>query len=530
MNGVHAECDGRSLYLRARAGVLLATGGFAGSEELKRLWLSRPLDASCEVDSNTGDGHLMGLAAGAAVAGLGDAWWMPQIQCGVEPDGSPAFVGSREDRTVPHVMAVNRDARRFVNEAMNYYDACEAFGTKTGGGPRNNPAWFVFDTQAREKYSVIAGKFPDGEVPPWMAAAGSPAELARSPRRGRRPCFRATIERFNAFARSGVDEDFGRGVSEWDRAWGDPVHRPNPSLGTLEAAPFYALQIRSGALATRGGLRVSARGEVRSALPPFAPIGGLYRRRQLLQRIGGGRLSRPRCDDRRGDDVRLPGRAVRGGRRTSAGHGRGAMKPRGARRPARAAEMPETRRRARARRPRAPELAADTETGAFLRRLALLGVMIAGLLALGALAYAAIEHSSVGYGVGLGAGYGDDGGRDPGAGLRRGRAPAQIDRRDPARDRYPLLRLEVSIAEFFVAGHLRRVAGDQAHAEDDRLAHRPSHRLRLRPAVGRQVVRDLRAAQAPTYVIVDSKPGDPRAGGRPRAPFRLWRCDQRRGP
>lgn len=275
VTGVRAERAGRSFYVRARVGVLLATGGFSASEELKRLWLSRPLDATCEVESNTGDGHLMGLAAGASVAGLGDAWWMPQIQRGVEADGSPAFVGSREDRTVPHVMMVNRDARRFVNEAMNYYDAGEAFGTKTGGGPRNNPAWFVFDSQAREKYSIIAAKFPGGEVPPWMASAGTPAQLADllDLDAGR---FSASVERFNAFARSGVDEDFGRGVSEWDRAWGDPAHQPNPSLGTLETPPFYALPIRAGALATRGGLRVGAHGEVRSALPPFAPIDGLY--------------------------------------------------------------------------------------------------------------------------------------------------------------------------------------------------------------------------------------------------------------
>jgi 3-oxosteroid 1-dehydrogenase len=66
-------------HFHARAGVLLATGGYSHNEELKRLWLNRPLGASCEVESCTGDGHLMGMAAGAAVAGLGDAWWMPQI-------------------------------------------------------------------------------------------------------------------------------------------------------------------------------------------------------------------------------------------------------------------------------------------------------------------------------------------------------------------------------------------------------------------------------------------------------------------
>jgi 3-oxosteroid 1-dehydrogenase len=59
---------------RADAGVLVATGGYAHNEELRRMWLQRPLSFTCEVASNTGDGHLMGLAVGAQVAGLGDAW------------------------------------------------------------------------------------------------------------------------------------------------------------------------------------------------------------------------------------------------------------------------------------------------------------------------------------------------------------------------------------------------------------------------------------------------------------------------
>src|SRR4051794_23401410 len=102
--GVHTDAPADELLLeggrvagvlagrevRAEA-VLLATGGFGHDEELKRLWLSRPLEATCEVETNTGDGHRMGLAAGAAVAGLGDAWWMPQV-----PVGPGARAGSRE--------------------------------------------------------------------------------------------------------------------------------------------------------------------------------------------------------------------------------------------------------------------------------------------------------------------------------------------------------------------------------------------------------------------------------------------------
>jgi 3-oxosteroid 1-dehydrogenase len=273
--GVRAERDGRPFFVRGHRGVHLGTGGYGVNEELKRLWLTRPLEATCDVESNTGDGHLMGIAVGAGVAGLGDAWWMPQMAAGELADGTVVFGGSREDRSVPHTLMVNRRGKRFMNESMNYYDACEPFGTKEGGSARNHPAWWICDRQARDKYMLIAAKFPGGEVPPWMVEAQSLEELAQ---RIEVPAdaLRETVERFNGFARAGDDEDFQRGANQWDISWGDPQHEPNPSLGALEQPPFYALQVRGGALATRGGLRVDAGGRVLSALPPFEPIPGLY--------------------------------------------------------------------------------------------------------------------------------------------------------------------------------------------------------------------------------------------------------------
>jgi 3-oxosteroid 1-dehydrogenase len=251
--------------------VLLATGGFGRSEELKRLWLARPLEATCEVESNTGDGHRMGLAVGAGVAGLGDAWWMPQVPVGRDARGELEWAGSREDRSTPHALMVDDRGRRFMNEMTNYYDAGEAFGFSA---TRQEPVWLIFDSQARAKYSVIAAKFPGDRVPDWIAEAPSlPALAARLELDA--DALGATVERFNGFARSGVDDDFGRGGNAWDRAWGDPAQRPNPALGTVERPPFYAVPVKPGALATRGGLRIDARARVLAALAG-TPIENLY--------------------------------------------------------------------------------------------------------------------------------------------------------------------------------------------------------------------------------------------------------------
>jgi 3-oxosteroid 1-dehydrogenase len=282
--GVRAERDGKPLFVRARHGVLIATGGFAWNEELKKLWLDKPLEFSCEIDENQGDGHLMAMAVGAQMANLGDAWWMAQG-------------AGHSNRYVPHTLIVNRSGRRFVNEALNYYDFGQSFGSKRDGAdgkPRNLPCWLVMDSQGTTKYSVLA---TTPAIAKRQAEAGGALGDVRTATRTRTPAtrvveaasldelaaelgidagtFAETVERFNGYARTGIDEEFHRGEDGWGIVWGDPDNTPNPSLGTLEQAPFYAIEITPGALATRGGPRVNARAEVLSALTG-EPIPGLY--------------------------------------------------------------------------------------------------------------------------------------------------------------------------------------------------------------------------------------------------------------
>lgn len=276
--GVRAERAGTVVNIRARHGVLMATGGYAHNEELKKLWLDRPIDFSCEILENVGDGHLMGMAVGAQMAGLGDAWWM-------------MHGAGHNNRYCPHSMVVNTEAKRFCNDALNYYDFGVQFGTRrdsADGTPKNLPAWMIFDSQGTSKYQVLddlvtlAKKQQFNPPPPSKTAAplvlteGDTVEalaeaLGISPHQ-----LGETVERFNGFARAGKDLDFGRGDSRWTTdGWGDPNQQPNPTLGTLEVGPFYAIQIFPGALSTRGGLRVNGKAEVLSAATG-APIPGLY--------------------------------------------------------------------------------------------------------------------------------------------------------------------------------------------------------------------------------------------------------------
>src|SRR3546814_18135229 len=71
-----------------------------------------------------------------------------------------------------------------------------------------------------------------------------------------------TVEDFNRYADAGKDPDFARGENYYSAYMGDALHKPNPALGALRKAPFYALQVRPSDLSSLAGLDTSARAQV----------------------------------------------------------------------------------------------------------------------------------------------------------------------------------------------------------------------------------------------------------------------------
>jgi 3-oxosteroid 1-dehydrogenase len=202
--------------------------------------------------SNPGDtGELIekAMALGAATDMLNEAIWIP---ASVMPDGTLGGFHNPHDMAKPFCVMVNARGRRFVNEAASYMEVGHAM-YRDG----SVPAWVIFDSRHRRYYSW--GFAPPGLTPPaWLKSgylrrADSIAELAQTCAIDA-PGLSDTIARFNAFARSGRDEDFGRGARAYDRYYGDPSHGPNPGLGPLEKPPYYAVQIYPGDVGTFGGL------------------------------------------------------------------------------------------------------------------------------------------------------------------------------------------------------------------------------------------------------------------------------------
>jgi 3-oxosteroid 1-dehydrogenase len=273
VTGALATVEGAERAYRAEGGVVVATGGFAHSERLKRQLLMRPIELTCAAETNEGDGHLMGMAIGAELSNIGDAWWTPMVDAGAPGRGPLQGSLARAERGMPHCIMVNRRGRRFVNEATNYYDVVESMGSLSQ--PANMPAYMVFDHHFYETYELMrAVPQEPGVWPEWLHTGETLEALAESlgvDAAG----LAATVERFNGFAAQGEDPDFGRGGNPWDLEWGDPDNTPNPSLGPLDTPPFYAVEIRPGAFDTKGGLRVNENAQVISAADE-RPIPGLY--------------------------------------------------------------------------------------------------------------------------------------------------------------------------------------------------------------------------------------------------------------
>jgi 3-oxosteroid 1-dehydrogenase len=264
---------GEPAVIRARRGVLIATGGFERDEQMRRRYQRAPVGTEWTTGAagNTGDGIRAGLDLGADAGLMDDAWWGPSIPL----PGGPYFCLA--ERSLPGCVLVNGAGQRFVNESAPYLDAVHAM--YDGNTPENPhiPAWLVFDQRYRDRY-VFAG-LPPHKAPPrrWCAAgavlrADDLAGVARAAGIDADGLVK-TVTRFNEFAAAGRDEDFGRGDSAYDRYYGDP-RLANPNLAPLARPPFYAVRIVPGDLGTKGGLRTDERARV--LRPDGTAIEGLF--------------------------------------------------------------------------------------------------------------------------------------------------------------------------------------------------------------------------------------------------------------
>jgi len=266
--GVVVQREGKTLRLRANRGVVLASGGFEANQAMREQYLPQPTQASWTgaPPINYGDGIRAGLALGAKLGFMNLVWGSPTVNVPGASSQTTLFV----ERCMPGCVIVNKKGQRFVNEAAAYPDVVTAMYADAAKGNGAVPAWLVFDATFRQKYP--AGIFLPGQMQPdsalpkdWLdkvyyradslealaAKIGVDAKgLAESARK------------IGEYAKTGKDLDFGKGNTTIDRYYSDPLNKPNPCLGPVEKAPFYALRLDPGEIGTKGGLWADERARV----------------------------------------------------------------------------------------------------------------------------------------------------------------------------------------------------------------------------------------------------------------------------
>ena len=314
--GIAVANEGRTLSIRAKKGVVIATGGCSSNVNFRRMFDPRLTEEYCGVagepyTSQDASGELAGMAVGASLWGafnqsaeFGQHITKPgRIGCQYgyvsltwEPT-SPLFhlaraVGLRV-ADYHDVILVNKAGLRFYDETVsqytqNSYDMVKDYvprswrnAAKVSYNPRNylnaalagvpgeatnggGPIWAIFDAEAvtREKWTVTPPFVDTGAG--FFFSAGSIEELARrivnTHQRTPMPAaaLQRTVARYNGFVDSGTDEDFGKP---------SPKHR-------LQTPPFYAAWATPVIHDTRVGLRINAKCQVVDMQGAVIP--GLY--------------------------------------------------------------------------------------------------------------------------------------------------------------------------------------------------------------------------------------------------------------
>jgi succinate dehydrogenase/fumarate reductase flavoprotein subunit len=298
VRGGIVEKDGKPVRVIARQGVVLACGGFP-HDIVRRKAMFPHAPTGMEHYSpgpagNTGDGLRMAEAVGGRIDDTlpNAAAWVP-VSLPTRKDGSTGIMPHFIDRAKPGVIAVNKDGKRFANEADSYHDFVQQM-MKSAIPGEELASFLICDHRTLRKYGL-------GCVPPFPMPIGQHirsgylmrgrtlADLAASAGIDVKG-LEATVAEFNATAAEGRDPVFGKGSRAYNRFQGDALHGPNPCLAPIERGPFFAIKMVVGDLGTYAGIETDAYSRVLRA--DGSPIRGLYAAGNDIASIMGGNYPR----------------------------------------------------------------------------------------------------------------------------------------------------------------------------------------------------------------------------------------------
>jgi 3-oxosteroid 1-dehydrogenase len=282
--GVVADNQGAEVNIRARKAVVFGSGGFTLDGDKSLNYLRGPVFAGCGVPTNTGDFVDIGIALGAELGNMNQAWW---LQCPLELAlESPSLPGA--DVWMPFgdsMIIVNKYGNRFMTEKITYNERGQSHFT-WDPGKREYPnlvQFMIYDSGVAQKEAQWPFRWPvpmPGDDSDLVISGETWEELVENlstrleEARGKRSVsarigpdvvladdfleqLQATVERFNQFAESGIDEDFDRGSRAIERAWHGPPREEsmdNPTMYPFAGeGPYYCIMLGAMTLDTKGG-------------------------------------------------------------------------------------------------------------------------------------------------------------------------------------------------------------------------------------------------------------------------------------
>lgn len=302
--GVEVEHGGCVTRTKGRKGVIFATGGFAHNKS-KMLGFSRgPMFGTGSVPTARGDFMDIAASLGAAVDNLANAFYFQlAIERAAAGNGTVGLDGICWQVYGDSSFIVNKTGRRCQNEKLPYHIRGQNHFNSVGLDLPNQVQIMIWDDAVAQDptpwpwRSVVP---MPGPLPSHIISANTLSDLAAQIQarlntlRGQRffsagvvpnvqldanfvANLQDTISRFNSFATSGVDLDFGRGATAFENAWQGPS-RSTTANRTMHpfsgSGPYYATLLGAGVLDTCGGPQTAIDGHV--LRPDGTPIHGLF--------------------------------------------------------------------------------------------------------------------------------------------------------------------------------------------------------------------------------------------------------------
>ncbi|HEU0164513.1 MAG TPA: FAD-binding protein [Thermomicrobiales bacterium] len=294
----------QTIAIRANKGVIFGSGGFVRNKDLMRHFVSHPTYGGCSAPTNEGDLIRIAYSVQAKLGNLHNIWRNEGLfEQAIASEFAYNCIWFYNGDSF---IMVNKEGKRFVNEKRNYQDRSMSHLTWDS----NNATWanllsfLIYDNRIQENWGT-GFPFPADATTSPIVVIGETLEELATKLHDRVDSLTshtggvqlgddfaanlvAEVEKYNGYAKTGIDPDFERGKFLYDQDTPLPPFtakptvtkwpsddQPNSAMYPLSATgPYYALVVAQSAVDTNGGPVINSNGQILNI--DEQPIAGLY--------------------------------------------------------------------------------------------------------------------------------------------------------------------------------------------------------------------------------------------------------------